>query len=278
MTNKNLLLVFIIISLFSACRKHDENYANGKVKRQFKYFKGNSEYLCKEYDEKGILISKNFYFFGGECNIKKEYLDSFNLISSFREDIKYGNWYKTTKKGATIDEYFFINGEEKLFKKQFVSTDMCKFEVYLVEDMKAVLLGELFFDSTLRYLPDYSTFFNVSYYDKVATIKDTVKIKFDFYSKLQDIKLVLGELDENYNLVSTDPIDTIRINGNNYIHKVSHNKHGINIIQGMFIGTHLYFDNDKKVVKKQLRKIPIYINFYVVSNQDAKDNLEDFFK
>lgn len=262
--------------MFSACRKHDEKYANGNLKRQYKYFKSNSEFLCKEYDETGNLVSKKFCFYGGQQEINKEYFGSYNMLSSFRENTKHGNWYKTTKKGATIEEYFFINSNEKLFKKQFVSIDMCKFEVYSVEDMKAVLLGEIFFDSTLKYLPDHSTFYNVSYYDKVVTIKDTIKIKFDFYLNLKDIKIVLGEIDKNYNVSSTEPIDTIRIDGHSYIHKVTQHKYGINIIQGIIIGTHLYTNSDK-VVKKQLRRIPIYINYYAVSNQEARKNLIEFF-
>jgi hypothetical protein len=147
---------------------------------------------------------------------------------------------------------------------------MSKYKIYKVINEKAELLGEKLYTNELSYLPEYSTFYDYDIVDDIVNLSDTLKINFKFYSGFDDIKIVFGEIDKDFNLISSKIHDTIKVLNHSFNYKVLPRKYGVNSIEGVVIGSH-------NIKVKHVRKMPIYIDYYVVSSSKVDDTLRAFF-
>jgi hypothetical protein len=242
-----IIIPIVCVLYFLACSKQEKiifeknYYENGTLKSVTPYLGGKMNGLYKDFHENGKL----------------------KTIIHFHRGKKEGVLAEFDNKGLQINESFFENDIEKLFKEYQYTKDLnfIKEEIFIINNDHSINVGEVVYNNEWEVIRDKSWYYSIKMIPDTIALGNTGVAFFEIfpYKDFSNIKIhvnVLNEMDSIYFS------DSISIPDDKYSFELKGAYLGLNKIRGKII---LETDQNEDGEYRST-EIPIYENFIVIKS------------
>lgn len=212
----HILFVFCI-SILTSCTSNnkyeDISYPNGNVEIRIIYLQGKkSDVIEFRYAKNGQLITKqnirNYKRHGKMFYYKN---NSVSMIKNYRNDSLHGitSYYSEVHPKELSSVYFNLNGKYIAGREYMYNIDSTIYyfnSYYFMNSDTIYSEGSLSWDTHSNIIPNYSSYYLVTGIDTINK-EETFNATIDFINNQDwDLRLELGEMDEDLNFINTPKI------------------------------------------------------------------------
>lgn len=255
---KYICIVFLLlfscrntgVKISTELEKDVKYYENGRVKSEGYLLNGQYHGSYKQYFQNGKLKVEAYYKHGKQDSIQKIYFENGNIrqIAHFKDDLIDGKMEIFNDDGRLIADQFFVVINDSSIANQLITYN----EMGHIDKDKSNYFKLLPLEDTIEYGDQYEI---------------DIKLEASLYNL--NMLAIIGEFDENYNLIDNAKVDTLWDRSDGKVDfKVNYStnqyEYGENIIRGIIFDYASYYEEDSpNDIVRSVR--PLYFErfFYV---------------